>query len=35
MMGDYIAVIMAKVFISIVFLMGVISFMQEMVLNGI
>jgi len=31
-MGDYIAVIMAKVFIGIVFLMGVISFIQEMVL---
>jgi len=30
--GDMIAVIMAKVFIVAVFLMGVVSFVQEMIL---
>jgi hypothetical protein len=33
-MGDYVAVIIAKVFIITVLLMGTVSFVQDMVLNG-
>jgi hypothetical protein len=32
MIGDYVAVIMAKVFIVAVFLMGVVGFVQDFIL---